>query len=116
MPVIAALVFAAFAIAGRWVQLHPERVVPKGHFVGPDTRGARLFRAQMAVFGTFAVFGGTWFAIYSLLSLLTFGSVVLDGVAKLVGLALGLFLAVRVRREVKARPAYVSDSPYGWWP
>jgi membrane associated rhomboid family serine protease len=70
----------------------------------------------MAILGTLAVFGGAWFAIYSLLSLLTFGSVALDLIAKLVGLIAGVILAVRVRREVKSQPPYISNTPYGWWP
>jgi hypothetical protein len=75
VPIVAASLFALFALAGRWIQLHPERMVPKGQFVGPNTRGARFFRAQMAILGTFVVFGGTTAAVFSLLSLLRSTSV-----------------------------------------
>jgi hypothetical protein len=116
VPVVAAILFAVFALAGRWIQLHPERTVPKGQFVGPNTLGARLFRAQMAILGTFMVFGGTTASVYSLLSLLTSASVRLELLAKLIGVFAGVFAAIRVRREARTRPEYVSSSPYGWWP
>ena len=116
VPVIATIFFAAFALGGRWIQLHPERTVPKGQFVGPNTRGARMFRAQMAILGTFMVFGGTTAAVFSLLSLITGASVRLELLAKLIGVVAGVLAAIRVRREVRIRPEYVSSSPYGWWP
>jgi cytochrome c biogenesis protein CcdA len=116
VPVVAAILFAVFALGGRWIQLHPERTVPKGHFVGPNTRGARLFRAQVAILGTLMVFGGTAATVFSLLSLLTSASVRLELFAKLIALVAGVLAAIRVRREVRTRPQYVSSSPYGWWP
>jgi len=114
--ILAAILFAAFALGGRWIQLHPERTVPKGHFVGPNTLGARLFRAQIAILGTFMVFAGTTAAIFSLLSLLTSASVRLELMAKLIGAVAGVLAAMHVRREARTRPEYVSNSPYGWWP
>lgn len=116
MPVLAAILFAVFAFGGRWIQLHPERTVPKGQFVGPDTFGARFFRAQMAVLGTFMVFDGTTAVVFSLLSLLTAASVRLELLAKLIGVVAGVLAAIYVRKEARTRPAYVSSSPYGWWP
>jgi hypothetical protein len=116
VPVLAAVLSASFAFVGRWIHLHPERTVPKGHFVGPNTLGARLFRIQMAILGTFMVFGGTTGAVFSLLSLLTFGSVRLELSAKLIGVVAGILAAVWVRKEARRRPEYVSNSPYGWWP
>jgi hypothetical protein len=114
--VLAAVFFALFALGGRWIQLHPERVVPKGQFVGPNTAGARLFRLQIALLGTFIVFGGTAASVSSLLSLVTFGSVPMELTAKLIGVVAGVLAAVHVRKEVKGQPEYVSTSPYGWWP
>jgi membrane associated rhomboid family serine protease len=114
--IVGVLVPIAFALGGRWIQLHPERVVPKGQFVGPNSFGARLFRGQIFFVGTFGVFGGTWMAVHSILWLLTFGSIGLGWAAQLLGVCAGVFAAVYVRNEVKKRPAYVSDSPYGWWP
>ena len=116
VPIVAAILFALFALAGRWIQLHPERTVPKGQFVGPNTRGARLLRAQMAILGTFMVFGGTTAAVFSLLSLLTSASVRLELMAKLIGAVAGVLAAIHVRREARIRPEYVSNTPYGWWP
>jgi membrane associated rhomboid family serine protease len=75
-----------------------------------------MFRIQVAVIGTLAVFAGTWFATFSILSLLTFGSVLLGWIAQLIGVLTGIALALRVRKEVKTRPEYVSNSPFGWWP
>lgn len=99
MPAVAALLSAVIALGGRWVQLYPERVVPKGHFTGPNTRGARLFRIQIAILGTFAVFAGTCSAVFSLLSLLIFGSESLGWIAQLMGVVAGILVALRVRRE-----------------
>ena len=114
--VLSAVLAALFGFVGRWIQLHPERVVPKGQFVGRDSSGARLFRAQMILVGTFMVFGGTFGVVSSLLSLLTFGSAVLQVLSRLIAIVLGVLAAIRVRKEARARPEYVSSSPYGWWP
>lgn len=116
MAIFSMICAAAFALFGRWLQLHPEKLVPAGHFIGPHTFGARLFRLQVAFLGTFAVFGGITGALYTLLQFATFGSVVLGWIALLLSIAAGVFVAVRVRREVKARPVHESKSPYGWWP
>lgn len=116
MPIIASLLCAGFALLGRWLQLHPERIVPEGQFMGQNTFGARLFRAQVFLVGTFAVFGGTCGALYSLLQLAAFGSAVLDWVIRLAALVAGILAAIHVRKEVKARPVHESKSPYGWWP
>lgn len=105
-----------FALLGRWVQLHPERVVPKGHFVGPNTFGARLFRAQTVVIGGFAVFGGTWIAVSKLLTLVSFDLSILAWIAQFIGVAAGAAAVSYVRKEVKKQPPYVSNTPYGWWP
>ena len=116
MPVLAPILFAVFALGGRWIQLYPERTVPKGQFIGPNTFGARFFRAQMAILGTFMVFAGTTAVVFSLLSLLTSASVRLELLAKLIGVVAGVLAAIYVRKEARTRPDYVSSSPYGWWP
>lgn len=91
--------------------------MPKGQFVGPNTLGARLFRTQMAILGTFMVFGGTTAApVFSLLSLFTPASARLKLVAKMIGVILGVFAAIRVRREARNRPAYVGTTPHVSWP
>jgi hypothetical protein len=90
--IVGILISVAFTLGGRWVQLHPERVVPKGWFVGPNTFGARLFRGRMAVLGTFAVFVATWIAISSILSLFAFSSVILWWEAQLLSAAAGQVL------------------------
>jgi hypothetical protein len=94
----------------------PERVVPKGHFVRPDTFGARVFRGEIAILGTFAVLSGTWGAVFSLLSLLNLHSSLLSWITQLTGIAGGILAAIYVRKEVTTRPPYVSNTPYGWWP
>lgn len=117
MPDLIGIVLAiGFALGGRWIQLYPERVVPKGHFVGPTTLGARLFRAQMAVLGGFMVLGGTCMALSSALSLISFGSSIVVWIGRVVAVAAGVAAVIYVRREVNARPPYVSNTPYGWWP
>ena len=114
--IVGPILLALFALGGRWIQLHPERVVPKGQFVGPNSPGARLFRVQIVLVGGFMVFGGTAGVIFSLLSLLTFGSAPLQLPAKLVGVVAGVLAGIYVRKEARTRPEYVSSSPYGWWP
>ena len=113
MQVIGVLISIIFALGGRWIQLYPERLVPKGQFIGPDSIGARFCRAQAAVLGTFMVLAGTWFAISSLASLLSFGSALVFWIGHLVGVAAGVIATTHVRKEAKARPPYVSNSPYG---
>lgn len=116
MQIVFSILSAAFALFGRWIQLHPEKIVPSGQFMGPDTRGARLFRVQVAVIGTIAVFGGTCGALSSLLQPATFHSVALGWIMVLTAVAAGVVAAVYVRREARARPMHKSTSPYGWWP
>src|ERR1700739_97089 len=116
VPIVAAVLFAVFALGGRWIQLHPERTVPKGQFAGPNTLGARLFRAQVAILGTFMVFSGTTAAVFSLLSLLSSALLRLELVVKLIGVVAGILAATRARMEARTRPEYVSTNPYGWWP
>lgn len=57
MRIVPILILVRLVLLGRWMQLHPESVVPKGLFTGKNTVGARLFRGQIAVIGTLAVFG-----------------------------------------------------------
>jgi membrane associated rhomboid family serine protease len=117
MPDALRIVLAVgFGLGGRWIQLYPERVVPKGYFVGPNTLGARLFRAQMVVLGGFMVLGGTWIALSSTLSLVSFGSSIVVWFGQIIGVTAGVAAVIYVRREVNARPPYISDTPYGWWP
>ena len=116
MPIVAIVFFTLFAFGGRWIQLRPERVVPKGQFTGPNSLGARLFRLQIALVGTFIVFAGTAAAVYSLISVMTFRSRPLEVISRLICVAVGAFAAIYVRRQVKSQPEYVSSSPYGWWP
>jgi hypothetical protein len=118
MPLAAVLIGVPFSVAfgsfGRWLQLHPEKFAPQGSFAGPHTLWARIFRAQITFAGTFAVFAGTSGAVFALLSELTFNSLVLGWVAQLVALSSGVYAAVRVRKEVRARP--VPSNPHGLWP
>jgi hypothetical protein len=116
MQVIGVFISVFFAFGGRWILLHPERLVSKGQFTGPDSPGARLYRIQALVVGTGMVFGGTSMAVSSLASLLSFGSAVMLWMGSLLGIAAGVIAAMHVHKEAKARPPYVSNSPYGWWP
>ena len=116
MQIVASLLLAAFALFGRWIQLHPEKIVPTGHFMGPDTLGARLFRVQVAVIGTIAVFAGTYGALHGLLQFATFGFVALGWIMALTAAAMGVVAAVYVRREANSRPMHKSTWPNGWWP
>ena len=74
-----------------------------------------MFRIQVAVIGTLAVFGGTCGAVHGLLQFAAFGSVALGWIMVLAAVATGMVAAVYVRRETNARPLHKSNSPYGWW-
>ena len=116
MNIVLIVMFVGCALGGRWVQLHPEKIAPKGWFVGENSFGARLLRAQATVTGGFAVFIGTTFALSTVLEPLTFGHGRLRFLTWCVGIASGVLAAAYVRREVKNRPPYQSTTPYGWWP
>lgn len=116
MVIVQTLLFVGFALVGRWLQLHPEKVFPQGWFTSENAFGARLSRAEATVIGIFAVFGGTYFALYTALQPVASRSEVLSWVVVCVSFISGLVAAILVRREVKTQPRYESKSPYGWWP
>ncbi|MGO9210238.1 MAG: hypothetical protein ACLPXM_05215 [Terriglobales bacterium] len=116
MPFIAMILFAGFGLLGRWMLLHPESIVPKGMFMGRNTFFARLFRAEVLVIGTCAVFGGTCAALSAAFSLVAAHSWLISWTLKLVAVAAGVVAAIHVHKELKARPSYESTNPYGWWP
>src|SRR3954470_3453247 len=106
--IISVLMFGAFALLGRWLQLHPEKVIPEGAFISEETKGAKLARAQVVVVGIFAVVLGTAFALYSVLELVTFGHWTLSLLAVLIAGVAGVIVAKRVRTEVKSLPNHHS--------
>lgn len=105
---------AIFAIAGWWLQLHPEKIFGEGYFI--TEKSWLRFLEMVAFLGTFMVFMGTMGTVSSLLFLLTFHVTLLEWIARLLALAAGVAAAVYVRREVKAKPPHVSKNPHGWWP
>jgi hypothetical protein len=116
MIAIQILLFAGFALLGRWLQLHQERVFPKGYFVAVNSWGAKLARAQVAVVGTFAVVGGTAGSISRLLSVVPVRSQFLAAAIVVIGLSAGVMAAIYVRKEVRVLPPHQSTDPNGWWP
>lgn len=62
MPIMTILLSSAAALLGRWLQLHPEKILPPGHFAEGSTT-ARIYRVQIACMGSFAVLAGTWSAV-----------------------------------------------------
>jgi hypothetical protein len=50
MPVVTILLSSAAAWLGRWIQLHPEKLLPRGHFAA-DSMSARIYRIQIACMG-----------------------------------------------------------------
>ena len=105
-----------FVLGGRWIQLNPERTVPKGYFTGSNTLGARIHRFQIAALGTFAVFAGTTGTVFSIVSPLAFAPAALGWMTRVTGIMFGIIAAIHVRKEAKAKPTYVSTTPFGWWP
>ena len=60
------------------------------------------------------VFGGTGAAVFSLLPLLiTSGSGRFELAARMIGVVARVLAAIRVRKEARTRPEYVSSSPTG---
>ena len=107
-----------FALLGRWTQLHPEKVAPQGVFAGENTLGARIFRVQVTVVGSFAVFAGTCGALVVVFVNVIPGSVshATAWAAGLVAVAAGVIAISHVRKEVKLRQPYKGKTPYGCWP
>jgi hypothetical protein len=54
--------------------------------------------------------------VVSFLSELIFGFALLQLLARLIGVVVGVVAAIRVRKETRSPPEYISSSPYGWWP
>jgi hypothetical protein len=105
----------AFAFLGRWLQLHPERMIWKELCAGPNTWAARLFKFQVIFVGSFALFFGTFGAIFfMLLSMFTFDSEFLKLLLLVLATLGGIAALILVRREVRARPPYISSG--GRWP
>ena len=60
------------------------------------------------------VFGGTFGVMVSLLSLLTFRSVVLQLLARLIGLVVGVLAAIRVRKEARSGRSMSAIAPMAY--
>ena len=116
MIVIQILLCAGFAAVGRWVQLHQEKVFPKGHFVAVNSWGAKLGRAQVVLVGSFAVFAGTTGTLLALFSIIPSESKAVTIIGLAVAASTGMLALFYVRREVKSLPPPQSTHPHGWWP
>jgi uncharacterized membrane protein len=111
---IGLVLFGGFALGGRWVRLHPEKVFGEGHF--NTEKSWRQWEKLIVAMGTFAVLGGTACGTRSLLALVTFNRLWLEMISTLVAIVCGVLAARYVQREAKVRPPHVSKNPYGWWP
>lgn len=116
MIVIQVLLCAGFAAVGRWMQLHQEKVFPKGHFVAVDSWGAKLGRAQVALVGSFAVFAGTTGTLLAFFRIIPSKSNVVTIIGFVLAVSIGMLAFFHVRREVKSLPPPKSTHPHGWWP
>ncbi len=115
MPTITILLSSAAALLGRWIQLHPEKILPKGHFAA-DSATARIYRVQIACMGSFAVFAGTWSAVLNILTLLIHRLPVTRRTTLFAGALLGIAAVLYVRREVRARQRLQAASTDRSWP
>jgi hypothetical protein len=100
MPILIILLSSAAALLGRWIQLHPEKVLPQGHFA-EDSVTARIYRVQIACMGSFAVFAGTWSAVLNLCTLLIHRLPLTRRGALLAGAVLGVAAVIYVRSEAR---------------
>lgn len=113
MPIVTILLSSAAAWLGRWIQLHPEKILPQGHFAA-DSATARIYRVQIACVGSFAVLAGTWSAVLNVCVLLIHKLPFTRRTALLAGAVLGIGAAIYVRREVSARQRRESGSLQRW--
>ena len=115
MPIVTILLSSAAALLGRWIQLHPEKILPKGHF-SADSATARIYRVQIAVMGSFAVFAGTWSVVLNILALLIHRLPVTRRTALFAGAVMGIAAVIYVRREVRVRQQPQPPSTNRSWP
>ncbi len=94
------------------MQLYPKKLIPEGYFIGENTIGARLFRAQVAVLGIFFVFCGAVGALYAVATFIPY----LGSLWWAVGVPGAVFAVFHVRGKVNERGPHKSDNPHGWWP
>jgi len=113
MPVLTILLSSAAASLGRWIQLHPEKILPRGAFAD-DGVTARIYRAQIACMGSFAVFAGTWSTVLGILVLTTHKLLLTRRTALVIGAALAIAAVIYVRREVSAQRRRKSGVPKVW--
>ena len=115
MPILTIVLSSVAALLGRWIQLHPEKIIPRGHFA-EDSTSARIYRIQIACMGSFAVFAGTWSAVLNILALLIYRLPVTRRTALFAGAVLGIAAVLYVRREVRARQRLQPASTNPSWP
>jgi hypothetical protein len=114
MPILTILLSSAAAWLGRWIQLHPEKILPQGHFA-EDSTTAHIYRIQIACMGSFAVFAGTWSAVLNAGTLLIHRIPLTRRGVLLGGAALGVAAVLYVRTEVRMRRRK-ANSPSESWP
>lgn len=116
MKLVPVLLFAGFALFGRWLQLHPEKVFPAGSFIGEHTAGARLARVGITLIGTIAVFAGTCACVFTLLQFLILGHSALETANYVISGIVGVIAARLILTQAKCRPPHQGTNPHGWWP
>src|SRR3954454_25395095 len=104
MPIISILILVTVALFGRWVQMHPGRIVGEGMFPARDSLGARSFRGVVAFLGSCAVFAGVYGALWNVLRPETVGSAGFRLMLRLMFAIAGIIAVIYVRKEVKSRP------------
>ena len=113
MPLLTILLSSAAALLGRWIQLHPEKILPRGHFA-EDSVSARVYRVQIACMGSFAVFAGTWSVALNIGTLLIHKLPITRRTALFAGVVVAMAAVLYVRREARARQRRESNSPRVW--
>jgi hypothetical protein len=116
MTIISILLSVAMALFGRWLQMHPDRLVIEGAFAQRDSLAARTFRSLIAVLGSFAVFAGIYSALWNVRNPENVGSAGFRLLLRFGFAVVGMFAVVYVRKQAKAHPLPQSKSVYGWWP
>ena len=96
---IALVLSGAWGLAGRWILLHPDRVVPKDLFSSHESLSARVGRAEITFVGTFMVFAGAVGTVFYTAVLLRSP----EWVAQFVAVAVGSYIGYRVYKDVRQR-------------
>lgn len=84
--------------------------------LGTQFYGARIYKFQVIIVGSIAVFSGTAGAVFVLFSWTAPFYPLITFALCLISMGVGVGAGIFVRREARSRPECVSNDPFGLWP